>query len=171
MYGKLIDNQIQYAPRDYETDTNIVLNFNQDEELMQEHGFKKIIDQEPEYDHDTHYVVANGYIENEDNITVTYKIYKLETGGRPPSLEERICELETNNKIQNELFDAALLIIENMNSVLESTLTDTLIDNKATNLLIDLYAIMLNTKIKTKEQVPEKYRQQVEEVINQSHSI
>lgn len=56
MYAKLQNNKLIYAPRNYNTGANLILNFNKNIELIKLHGFKEVIDIKPEYDSSTHYL-------------------------------------------------------------------------------------------------------------------
>lgn len=44
MYGKLIDNELECAPVNYIDGNNTILNFNTDEQLMKQYGYKPIIE-------------------------------------------------------------------------------------------------------------------------------
>ena len=59
-----------------------------------------------------------------------------------------------------------------MYAMLEPIIANTLVNSKSLNPLINMYVVMIDKQIiETIEQVPEKYRQQVEEAINKSNSI
>lgn len=78
MYGKLTQGGIEYAPSVYKTEKgSMIFNFNNNIELMKENGFKEIIDTPPECGVDEIYVVE-GYTDNGANITVNYRIVKIE---------------------------------------------------------------------------------------------
>ena len=106
MYAKLENNKLVYAPRNFNTGENLILNFNKNEELMKKYGFKEVIDDKPIYDNTTQYLTINGYTENEDSITIDYTINEIEINNKP-TLEDRIIELELENEklkqMDNEL--------------------------------------------------------------------
>lgn len=110
MYAKLENNKLIYAPRNYNTGANLILNFNKNTILMQEHGFKKVIDIKPEYDDLTHYLSVDSYTENEDSITINYKLNEIKINNEP-TLEERVSELERINKEQSELMKTLILSV------------------------------------------------------------
>lgn len=93
MYAKLEQDKIIYAPKNYDTGANLILNFNKNDDLMKQYGFKEVIDIKPGYDNTTHYLNINGYTENEDNITINYEVNEIEINNEP-TLEERVQELE-----------------------------------------------------------------------------
>ena len=79
MYGKLIDGQLVYPPKNYLTDDNrMIFNFNNNVELMKNNGFKEVEDIVPSYDATTHYVIKVGYDEGEDKIVVNYEVLEKE---------------------------------------------------------------------------------------------
>lgn len=108
MYAKLENNKLTYAPKNYNTGANLILNFNKNIELMSKYGFKEVIDNKPEYDNSTHYLSIDRYTESENNIVINYKINEIEIN-KEPSLEERVAELEKNNKEQSKLIKTLLL--------------------------------------------------------------
>jgi len=108
MYAKLENKKLIYAPRNYNTGANLILNFNKNKELMKKYNFKEVIDNKPTYDSSTHYLSIDSYTENEDNITINYRINEIEINNEP-SLEERVAELEKTNKEQSRLIKRLLL--------------------------------------------------------------
>lgn len=42
MYAKLINNKLQYAPRNFNTGDNLILNFNKNTSLMKNMDLKKL---------------------------------------------------------------------------------------------------------------------------------
>lgn len=108
MYAKLKNNNLTYAPKNFNTGANLILNFNKNVELMKKYGFKEVIDIKPAHDSSTHYLSVDSYTENVDNITINYTVNEIEVNNEP-SLEERVAELEKNNKEQSELIKTLLL--------------------------------------------------------------
>ena len=79
MYGKLNGEGVEYAPINYETeDGNLILNFNKNEQLMTQYGYKMVIEQIPEYDINTQRIYVNKYMENGNSITIIYEVIEIE---------------------------------------------------------------------------------------------
>lgn len=100
MYAKLENNKLIYAPENYDTGANLILNFNKNIDLMKQYAFKEVIDNKPEYDSNTHYLTVDQYTEDIDTITINYKLNEIEEVNTP-TLEERVIELE---KLAQEQF-------------------------------------------------------------------
>ena len=63
MYGKLIDGALEVAPKNYIDENNTILNFDLNEELMKEYGYKLVIEAvKPDYPYNL------SYEETEDEI-------------------------------------------------------------------------------------------------------
>lgn len=113
MYGKLINETLEYAPNVYLAEYSIevekedeegniitetitenieIVNFDKNIELMKKYGFKEVIDIQPEYDINTQIAIVVGYIENEYSITIEYEIKDKEK-----TIVERVCLLEGNS--------------------------------------------------------------------------
>lgn len=106
-YAKLMKNKLTYAPRNYNTGENLILNFNRNPILMNEYGFKEVVDIKPGYDSSTHYLSVEGYTESDDCITINYKLNK-QVIDYSPTLEDRITELERINQELTMLMRTAL---------------------------------------------------------------
>lgn len=91
MYAKLIKDKLNYAPRNYNTGENLILNFNKNIQLMNQYGYKEVIDIKPNYDNSTHYLSVENYTENDENIVVNYKLNEI-VANNEPTLEEQIRE-------------------------------------------------------------------------------
>lgn len=103
MYGKLIDGVLEIAPQNYETDNNTILNFNTDEDLMREYGYKPVIEAvKPDYP----YILS--YTEDEDCITeiVTADIQQAKQNKIYLNDELRDTALLQGVTYQNVLFDS-----------------------------------------------------------------
>lgn len=77
-YGKIIDGKFKFAPDTYiSNDGNIVLsNFNTNQELMHEFGYKPVVEIYPETTLDLEMLKI--YEEKEDKIVVTYSVNNTE---------------------------------------------------------------------------------------------
>ncbi|MBN9647753.1 hypothetical protein J0L31_12210 [Terrisporobacter glycolicus] len=78
LYGKIIDGKFKFAPDTYiSNDGNIVLsNFNTNQELMHEFGYKPVVEIYPETTLDLEMLKI--YEEKEDKIVVTYSVNNTE---------------------------------------------------------------------------------------------
>lgn len=92
MYGKLKEGVLSYAPINYELeDGGLIVNFNVSKELMEEYGYKNIIDNPPMCDIKTQYLTIKDYTEDETSIIINYEINdKIIT----PTIEERLLSVE-----------------------------------------------------------------------------
>lgn len=99
MYAKLENNKLIYAPRNLTTKEHKIINFNKNIVLMEQYGYKNVVDIKPEYDSNTHYLSVESYTENEENIIINYKLNEIIIDNTP-SLEERVAELERINQEQ-----------------------------------------------------------------------
>lgn len=92
MYAKLKEGVLSYAPTNYELeDGSIIVNFNRSDELMNEYGFKNVIDIQPLYDKETQYLSIEDYVENNTSITINYIINDILI---TPTFEERLASVE-----------------------------------------------------------------------------
>lgn len=104
MYAKLKNNKLIYAPKNYDTGDNLILNFNKNMNLMKKHGFKEVIDTKPEYNNATQYIVVGSYSEDDNTISINYVIKDLAID-ETPTLEQRIAELEKMNQEQAQMIE------------------------------------------------------------------
>ena len=111
MYAKLENNKLIYAPKNLKVGDKLILNFNKNVELMQEHGYKEVVDVRPTYDSNTHYLTVDGYTEDENSITVNYELNEIVINNEP-TLEERVAELERINQEQQLMIQQLLLLNE-----------------------------------------------------------
>lgn len=168
MYAKLENNKLVYAPRNFK-DENIILNFNKNTSLMKQYGFKEVIDIKPEYDNTTHYISVSGYVENENNVIINYVVNEIEEN-QEPTLEEQIAELEETNKTQDELINTTMLATDEMYMMIEPLLSEsvqTLSLERSVSKMVDMYVAMVQRGLKTIDEVPARYREQVKEILAQ----
>ena len=79
MYGKIDENNnIIYAPKDYKTDTEYILNFNLNEEIMKEHGFKNVIELTPVYNPNYQYITKNNPVDKGEYIELSYNVIDMD---------------------------------------------------------------------------------------------
>lgn len=97
-YGILINNELEYAPNRYTTDEGqLIVNFDKNIEVMEQHGFKFVVDEKPEYDEDLQSLSVVGYEEADDSITIVYEVLNTPEPKPTPTLEERVISLESNS--------------------------------------------------------------------------
>ena len=124
MYGKLVNNNLIYAPRNLVLENGSkIFNFNNSIELMKSNGYKEIIDNMPELEEENKHYEISGYLENEDTIEVQYElveniIYESD--------KEKINRLEAEKEILNnkvdELYknlDITLMAIDELYNIFE----------------------------------------------------
>lgn len=85
------------------------------------------------------------------------------------TLIEAYRELVSENKVQNELIDLTMIAMDEMYAMIEPFIADVLTSSKSSK-MVDMYVAMVIRKLKDKDDVPIRYRDEVEKIINQSHS-
>ena len=169
MYAKLIKDKLNYAPRNYNTGENLILNFNKNIQLMKQYGYKEVIDIKPNYDNSTHYLSVENYTENDENIVVNYKLNEIVVNNEP-TLEEQISEQKEVNKTQDELINISLLATDEIYMMIEPLLSEsvqTLSLERSVSKMVDMYVAMVQRGLKTIDEVPARYREQVKEILVQ----
>ena len=113
MYGRLINGGLESAPINYElSDGRIILNFNKNEDIMKQYGYKNVIDIVPSYDENTQYVQISGYDETDEAIIINYEIIDLPGVESIPTIEELIDRVET---IENQSVEQTAILCEEVN--------------------------------------------------------
>ena len=74
--------------------------------------------------------------------------------------------LKEVNKKQDELIDITMMATDEMYMMLEPLLAETLSERSASK-MVDMYVAMVQRGIKTIEQVPVRYREQVKKILDQ----
>ena len=94
MYGKIINRELIYAPMNYKASSgDLITNFNTNEDLMIQYGFKKINSIEPDYEKERECIVAKYFEEFEDEIKVEWEVRGIGA------------LLDNNNLTKDELID------------------------------------------------------------------
>lgn len=75
-------------------------------------------------------------------------------------------EIKETNIIQDELIDTTMMATDEMYMMLEPLLAETL-SERSTSKMVDMYVAMVQRGIKTIEQVPIRYREQVKKILDQ----
>ena len=79
----------------------------------------------------------------------------------------KITEIDKENLIQNELIDISLLATDEMFMMLEPLLEAVQIDERGMNKMIDMYVAMIMRGLKTIDEVPLRYREEVRLILEQ----
>lgn len=79
----------------------------------------------------------------------------------------KITEIDKENLIQNELIDISLLATDEMFMMLEPLLEAVQIDKRGMSKMIDMYVTMITRGLKTIDEVPLRYREEVRLILDQ----
>lgn len=85
-----------------------------------------------------------------------------------PSLEEKIKELNEVNKTQDILIDTTMLATDEIYTMIEPILEmipQTMSLERSVSKMVDMYVAMVQRGLKTIEQVPARYREEVTEIL------
>ena len=83
-----------------------------------------------------------------------------------PILEERVGHIEKVNNIQDELINVSLLATDEMFCMLEPLLSSVnIINAKGVSKMVDMYVAMVQRGLKTIEDVPLRYREEVKRIL------
>ena len=96
-----------------------------------------------------------------NGLTLTEAYYQLLN-------ENRV--LKGENKKQDELIDITMMATDQMYCLLEPLLASIYTDTEAVNPLVSMYAAIVQRGLKTIDQIPIKWREQVEKIINESNN-
>ena len=131
-----------------------------EEELLKEGA---LVEEIPEVEVPSDKLVIYKY-NKEDNTVYT------ELVERPLTLEEKLQKqvevLTIENQTQDELINIAMLATDEMFTMIEPLLADNL-NMKGGGKMVDMYAAMVIRGIKRIEDVPQRYREQVRQIIEQ----
>ena len=73
-YARLVDGQLEIAPEVMYNEGTIIVNFNKNELLMKEYGFKQLVEDKPEYDERYQTLDIDKFEEQEDKIIAKYVV-------------------------------------------------------------------------------------------------
>ena len=124
MYGKLVNNNLMYSPRNLVLDNRVkIFNFNNSIELMKSNGYKEIIDNMPELKEENKHYEISGYLENEDTIEIQYELVEnIIYESDKEKIERLEAEKEILNNKVNELYenlDITLMAIDELYNMIE----------------------------------------------------
>lgn len=167
-YAILKNGVLHYAPLNYKNPKgNLITNFNKNKNLMKNNGYKEVIHQKPTYDENIEYIVISGYTETENNIIINYEIKQKVI---EPTLEEKIEKLQEENKTQDMLIDTTMLATDEIFTMIEPILElvpQTISLERSVSKMVDMYVCMVQRGLKTIEQVPARYREEVRRILEE----
>ena len=168
MFGKLKNGNLTYAPINLKLENGgIIVNFNKNIDLMKKYGYKEVIDIQPSYDSETQYLTIEDYSETDTEIIVNYSINEIVIDNTP-TLEDRVKELEEVNAIQDTLIDVSLLATDEIFMMIEPLLSEANTYNiEGSNKMVDMYVAMIIRGLKTIDEVPLRYREEVRMILEQ----
>ena len=171
MLGKLENGNLTYAPTNLKLENGgIIVNFNKNIDLMKKYGYKEIIDIQPSYDSETHYLTIEGYTETDTEIIVNYAINEIEVSNEL-SVLDRLKIVEETNQIQDEIIDIQLMATDELYTIVEPLLAEIQVCNSTYNLggskMVEMYVCMVQRGLKTIDEVPLRYREEVRTILEQ----
>ena len=86
------------------------------------------------------------------------------------TLEEKIEKLQEENKTQDILIDTTMLATDELYTMVEPILEaipQTMALERSTSKMVDMYVCMIQRGLKTIEQVPERYREEVKRILTE----
>lgn len=100
-------------------------------------------------------------------VDIETKVLTVEYVKAPPTKEDRLKQVETDNIAQSQLIDTCLLGFDDMYTMIESILpaSQTIAMKGGAKGMVDVYVAMVVRGLKTIEQVPVRYRDQVKDII------
>ena len=88
----------------------------------------------------------------------------------PETLEEKIEKLQEENKTQDILIDTTMLATDELYTMVEPILEaipQTLTLERSTSKMVDMYVCMIQRGLKTIEQIPIRYREEVKRILTE----
>ena len=79
----------------------------------------------------------------------------------------KITEIDKENLIQNELIDISLLVTNEMFMMLEPLLEAVQINERGVSKMVDMYVAMIMRGLKTVDEVPLRYREDVRRILEE----
>ena len=86
------------------------------------------------------------------------------------TIEEQIEELTEENKSQDKLIDTTMLATDELYTMVEPILEaipQTLTLERSTSKMVDMYVCMIQRGLKTIEQIPTRYREEVRRILTE----
>ena len=130
----------------------------------------------------TNYVIFTQCIDiQEKDLELWVEVHKDDLETPVSQNEEVLTRLDTHDEIidismlaldelsvtHDELFDVNMLAIDELFTILESLMVETysLNEEREVNPMVELYVVMIQRGLKTLEQVPASYREQVRQIL------
>ena len=114
---------------------------------------------------DYNITIKNADILSPDYSELFYPL--LGNGNVGEKLKTKIAKIDKENLIQNELIDISLLATDEMFMMLEPLLEAVQIDERGMSKMIDMYVAMVMRGLKTIDEVPLRYREEVRLILEQ----
>lgn len=174
-YAILNNGVLEYAPVNYKTSNgNLIVNFNKNVVLMKKYGYKEVINQTPPYNEETEYIVISGYTETENNIQIIYEVKQKEVEDsifdKINNLTEKLVKIEEVNNTQDTLIDITMLATDEIYTMIEPILDlvpQNLSLERGVSKMVDMYVCMVQRGLKTIEQIPIRYREEVRRILEE----
>lgn len=83
----------------------------------------------------------------------------------PIKLGDKLKELENTNKAQDEMIDICLLATDEMYMMIEPLISVNTLNNVGGSKMVDMYVAMVIRGLKTIEEVPVRYREEVRKIL------
>ena len=104
-------------------------------------------------------------IENNYDVWLNHAMLQEENQVTPLSDKEKIKMLEQENKVQDEMIDITMLATDEMFSMLEPLLASVYTAGATASKMAQMYASMVQRGLKTLDEVPSRYREEVEKLL------
>lgn len=88
----------------------------------------------------------------------------------PETIEEKIEKLQEENKTQDILIDTTMLATDELYTMVEPILElvpQTMALERSTSKMVDMYICMIQRGLKTIEQIPTRYREEVRRILEE----
>ena len=83
----------------------------------------------------------------------------------PIKVGDKLKELENTNKAQDEMIDVCLLATDEMYMMIEPLISINTLNNVGGSKMVDMYVAMVIRGLKTIEEVPVRYREEVRKIL------
>ena len=113
MYAKLNNGVLEYAPQNYKlNDGRTIVGFDKSVALMTRYGFKEVIDEKPNYNQETEYLIITGYTEQDATITIVYAVKQMDLVEQELTTDEEILQLkQVDTEHEEALAELAEMIL------------------------------------------------------------
>lgn len=84
-----------------------------------------------------------------------------------PTIDEQILEIKNVNQMQDEIIDIQLMATDELYMILEPLLSEIQVCNLGGSKMVEMYVCMVQRGLKTIEEVPLRYREEVRMILEQ----